>query len=53
MLRAITDEDFARGRIPAEKMGTHSFTLAQMDEACDVFKNAAENPALEVVITPG
>jgi hypothetical protein len=23
----------ASGRIPAEKMGTHSFTSAQMDEA--------------------
>ena len=23
----------ASGRIPAEKMGTHSFTFAQMDEA--------------------
>ena len=43
----------ASGRIPAEKMGTHSFTFAQMDEAYDVFKNAAENSALKVVITPG
>jgi alcohol dehydrogenase len=42
----------ASGRIPAEKMDTHSFTFAQMDEACDVFKNAAENSALKVVITP-
>ena len=42
----------ASGRIPAEKMGTHSFTFAQMDEAYDVFKNAAENSALKVVITP-
>jgi alcohol dehydrogenase len=40
------------GRIPAEKMGTHSFTFDQMDEAYDVFKNAAENLALKVVITP-
>ena len=31
----------ASGRIPAEKMGTHSFTFGQMDEAYDVFKNAA------------
>ena len=38
----------ASGRIPAEKMGTHSFTFAQMD----VFKNAAENSALKAVITP-
>ena len=42
----------ASGRIPAEKMGTHSFTFAQMDEAYDVFKNAAENSALKVAITP-
>ncbi|HEY1917587.1 MAG TPA: zinc-dependent alcohol dehydrogenase family protein [Streptosporangiaceae bacterium] len=42
----------ASGRIPAEKMGTHSFTFAQMDEAYDVFKNAAANSALKVVITP-
>jgi alcohol dehydrogenase len=40
----------ASGRIPAEKMGTHSFTFAQMDEAYDVFENAAENSALKVVI---
>ena len=33
-------------------MGTHSFTSAHVDEAYDVFKNAAENPALQVVITP-
>jgi alcohol dehydrogenase len=42
----------ASGRIPAEKMGTHTFTFAQMDEAYDVFKNAAANSALKVVITP-
>jgi alcohol dehydrogenase len=42
----------ASGRIPAEKMGTHSFTFAQMNEAYDVFKNAAENSALKMVITP-
>jgi len=42
----------ASGRIPAEKMGTHTFTFDQMDEAYDVFKNAAENSALKVVITP-
>ncbi len=42
----------ASGRIPAEKMGTHSFTFDQMDEAYDVFKNAAANSALKVVITP-
>ena len=42
----------ASGRVPAEKMGTHSFTFAQMDEAYDAFKNAAENFALKVMITP-
>jgi alcohol dehydrogenase len=42
----------ASGRIPAEKMGTHSFTFAQMDEAYDVFGNAAAHEALKVVITP-
>ena len=42
----------ASGRIPAEKMGTHSFTFSQLDEAYDVFKNAAANSALKVVITP-
>ena len=42
----------ASSRIPAEKMGTPSFTFAQMDEAYDVFKSAAENSALKVVITP-
>jgi alcohol dehydrogenase len=42
----------ASGRIPAEKMGTHTFTFDQMDDAYDVFKNAASNSALKVVITP-
>jgi alcohol dehydrogenase len=42
----------ASGRIPAEKMGTHRFTFDQMDEAYDVFGNAAANEALKVVITP-
>ncbi|WP_326953520.1 alcohol dehydrogenase catalytic domain-containing protein [Amycolatopsis sp. NBC_01286] len=40
------------GRIPAEKMGTHTFTFAEMDEAYEVFANAAANSALKVVITP-
>jgi alcohol dehydrogenase len=43
----------ASGRIPAEKMGTHRFTFGQMDEAYDVFSNAAANSALKVIITPG
>jgi alcohol dehydrogenase len=42
----------ASGRIPAEKMGTHSFTFDQMDEAYAVFGNAAANAALKVIITP-
>jgi len=42
----------AGGRIPAEKMGTHTFTFDQFDEAYDVFGNAAANLALKVVITP-
>ena len=41
------------GRIPAEKMGTHTFTFEQIDEAYAVFKDAAANAALKVVITPG
>lgn len=40
------------GRIPAEKMGTHTFTFDQMDEAYDMFENAAANSALKVIITP-
>ncbi|MCO1656217.1 alcohol dehydrogenase catalytic domain-containing protein [Pseudonocardia humida] len=42
----------ASGRIPAERMGTHRFTFAEMDHAYDVFANAAANEALKVVITP-
>ena len=40
------------GRIPSEKMGTHRFTFKQIDEAYDVFKNAAANSALKVIIQP-
>jgi len=42
----------AGGRIPAEKMGTHSFTFDQMDEAYGVFANAAAHAALKVIIKP-
>jgi alcohol dehydrogenase len=42
----------ASGRIPAERMGTHSFTFGQIDSAYDVFSNAAANQALKVIITP-
>jgi threonine dehydrogenase-like Zn-dependent dehydrogenase len=40
----------ASGRIPAEKMGTHTFGLDQLDEAYAVFGNAAANDALTVVV---
>jgi alcohol dehydrogenase len=40
----------ASGRIPAEKMGTHTFTFDQIGEAYEVFANATENQALKVVI---
>jgi alcohol dehydrogenase len=42
----------ASGRIPSEKMGTHRFTFDQIDEAYEVFKNAAANSALKVIIQP-
>jgi alcohol dehydrogenase len=42
----------ASGRIPAERMGTHEFTFGQLDEAYDVFHDAAANSALKVVIRP-
>jgi alcohol dehydrogenase len=42
----------ASGRLPAEKMGTHSFGFDQMDEAYDVFGHAADHSALKTVITP-
>jgi alcohol dehydrogenase len=42
----------AGGRIPAEKMGTHSFTFDRMDEAYSVFGSAAAHSALKVIITP-
>jgi alcohol dehydrogenase len=40
----------AGGRIPAEKMGTHTFGLDQIDEAYEVFAHASENQALKVII---
>jgi alcohol dehydrogenase len=42
----------ASGKIPSEKMGTHTFTFDELDEAYDVFKNAADNLALKVIIPP-
>ena len=40
----------ASGRIPAEKMGTHSFTFGEIDRAYEVFADAAAHEALKVVI---
>ena len=42
----------ASGRIPSEKMGTHTFTFDQIDEAYEVFRNASANSALKVIINP-
>jgi alcohol dehydrogenase len=42
----------ASGRIQSEKMGTHTFTFDQIDDAYDVFAHAAANSALKVIITP-
>jgi alcohol dehydrogenase len=43
----------ASGKIPAEKMGTHTFTFGQIDEAYRVFKESAAEKALKVIIKPG
>src|ERR1700743_2255520 len=40
----------ASGRIPSETMGTHRFTFGQINEAYDVFGNAAANEALKVIM---
>lgn len=40
----------ASGRLPAEKFGTHTFGLHEIDEAWRVFANAAEEEALKVVL---
>jgi alcohol dehydrogenase len=42
----------ASGRIPAEKMGTHTFVFDQIDEAYDVFRDARDHQALKVIISP-
>jgi alcohol dehydrogenase len=39
------------GRIEAEKLGTHHFKLAEIEQAYDVFGAADEHDALKVVIT--
>ncbi len=41
------------GRIPAQMLGTHTFTFDEIDQAYQVFANAADEQALKVVITPG
>ncbi len=41
----------ASGRIPAEKMGTHTFGLDEIERAYEVFGNAAAHEALKVMIT--
>ena len=42
----------ASGRVKSEKMGTHTFAFDQIDEAYQVFGNAAANSALKVIIKP-
>lgn len=39
------------GRIPSEKMGTHTFKLDDIDNAWNTFANAAQENALKVVLT--
>ncbi len=43
----------AEGKLPAEKLATHRFTLDQIDQAYDVFGHAARHGALKVVMTAG
>lgn len=38
------------GKIESQKMGTHTFTFDQFDEAYEVFSNAGVHEALRVVI---
>jgi alcohol dehydrogenase len=38
------------GRIPSQKMGTHTFALSDIDHAWDVFANAGKEEALKVVL---
>lgn len=39
-----------QGRLPAEKFGTHTFALGEIEHAYDVFSNAGEHNALKVVL---
>jgi alcohol dehydrogenase len=41
----------ASGRIPAEKTGTHTFGLDEIERAYEVSGNAAAHEALKVMIT--
>ncbi|MDO4436326.1 MAG: zinc-dependent alcohol dehydrogenase family protein [Cardiobacteriaceae bacterium] len=47
LLRAIASET-----VDVSKMLTHHFAFSEMEKAYDVFKHAAENQAMKVVITP-
>ncbi|MFC0582246.1 zinc-binding dehydrogenase [Micrococcoides hystricis] len=38
------------GKLPAEKMGTHTFDLQDIDHAWEVFANAGEHKALKVIL---
>lgn len=44
-------ESLAAGDLAADKMITHRFPLSEIEEAYEVFGNAAENKALKVVLT--
>lgn len=39
------------GRLDAKAMATHRFTMSQMEEAYELFSNAAQHRAVKVVIT--
>ncbi|SDB83302.1 alcohol dehydrogenase [Raineyella antarctica] len=55
LVNAVTGEMLLRmvaeGKLPAGKLGTHHFTLDEIDKAYDVFGHAAEHQALKVVMT--
>lgn len=40
----------ASGKLPSEKMGTHTFKLDEIEKAWDVFANSAQERALKVVL---
>jgi alcohol dehydrogenase len=40
----------AAGRLPTAQLVTHTFPLAHMEEAYDVFARAADTGALKVVL---